>query len=84
MAKKKLTEAALKNVLETAVELLQDADAGDDGMVTLSNSVYMRLRTAVKEATGVVHGIAVSNESDLDDEEDAEEDDEDQSDEDDR
>ena len=35
---KKPTDAALKNVLETAVELLQDAeDAGDDGMVTLSN-----------------------------------------------
>ena len=85
MAQKRLTESALKNVLETAVELLQDAeDAGDDGMVMLSNSVYMRLRTAVKEATGVAHGIAVSNESDLDDEEDEEEDDEDQPDEDDR
>ena len=85
MAQKRLTEAALKNVLETAVELLQDADEADsDGMVMLKNSVYMRLRTAVKEATGVVHGIAVSNESDLDDEEDEEEDDEDQSDEDDR
>jgi hypothetical protein len=82
---KKPTDAALKNVLETAVEVLQDADdAGSDGMVTLSNSVYMRLRAAVKEATGIAHGIAVSNESDLDDEEDAEEDDEDQSDEDDR
>jgi hypothetical protein len=79
---KKPTESALKNVLETAVELLQDADnASDDGMVTLSNSVYMRLRTAVKEATGVVHGIAVINESDLDDED--EEDEEDQIDEDD-
>ena len=83
MAQKRLTESALKNVLETAVELLQDADeTGSDDMVTLSNRVYMRLRTAVKEATGVAHGIAVSNESDLDDEE--EEDDEDQSDEDDR
>ena len=83
MTKKKPTEAALKNVLETAVELLQDADdAGSDGMVMLNNSVYMRLRAAVKEATGVVHGIAVSNESDLDDEEDEE--DEDQPDEDDR
>ena len=79
------TDAALKNVLETAVELLQDADeADDDGMVTLSNGVYMRLRAAVTEATGSAHGIAVSNESDLDDEEDEEEDDEDQSDEDDR
>ena len=85
MAQKRPTEATLKNVLETAVELLQDAeDADSDGMVMLSNSVYMRLRTAVKEATGVVHGIAVSNESDLDDEEDEEEDDEDQPDEDDR
>lgn len=83
MAQKRPTEAALKNVLETAVELLQDADEADrDGMVVLNNSVYMRLRTAVKEATGVVHGIAVSNESDVDDEE--EEDDEDQPDEDDR
>ena len=84
MAQKKPTEAALKNVLETAVELLRDAeDADSDGMVMVSNSVYMRLRTAVKEATGVVHGIAVDNESDLDDEED-EEDDDDQSDDDDR
>ena len=85
MAQKKPTEAALKNVLETAVELLQDADdAGCDGMVTLNSSVYMRLRAAVKEATGVAHGIAVSNESDVDDEEDEEEDDEDHPDEDDR
>ena len=85
MAQRRLTESALKNVLETAVELLQDADeAGDDGMVTLSNRVYMRLRTAVKEATGVAHGIAVSDESDLDDEEGEDEDDEDQPDEDDR
>lgn len=83
MAQKRLTEAVLKNVLETAVELLQDADdAGSDGMVMVSNSVYMRLRTAVKEATGIVHGIAVSKESDLDDEED-EDDEEDASDEDD-
>ena len=82
---KKPTDAALKNILETAVELLQDADeADDDGMITLSNSVYMRLRAAVKEATGIAHGIAVSNESDLDDDEDEDEDDEDQSDEDDR
>ena len=79
------TDAALKNVLETAVEVLQDADdAGSDGMVTLSNSVYMRLRAAVKEATGIAHGIAVSDESDLDDDEDEDEDDEDQADEDDR
>jgi hypothetical protein len=56
MAQRRPTEAALRNVLETAV----------------------------KEATGVVHGIAVSNESDLDDEEHEEEDDEDQPDEDDR
>ena len=84
MAQRRPTEAALKNVLETAVELLQDADeAGSDGMVMVGNSVYMRLRTAVKEATGVVHGIDVDNESDLDDEED-EEDDDDQSDDDDR
>jgi hypothetical protein len=84
MAQKRPTEAALKNVLEMAVELLEDADdAGSDGMVMLNNSVYMRLRTAVKEATGVVHGIAVNNETDLDDEEDEEEDDVDQSDEDD-
>jgi hypothetical protein len=85
MAKNNPTDAALKNVLETAVELLQDADeADDDGMVTLGNGVYMRLRAAVKEATGIAHGITVSNESDLDDEKDEEEDDEDQSDEDDR
>ncbi len=83
MAQKRPTEAALKNVLETAVELLQDAEeAVTDGMVVLNNSVYMRLRAAVKEATGVVHGIDVSIESELDDEDDA--DDEDQSDEDDR
>ena len=85
MAQKRPTEAALKNVLETAVEVLQDAEeAVTDGMVVLNNSVYMRLRAAVKEATGVVHGIAVSNESDLEDEDGEEEDDEDQSDEDDR
>ena len=84
MAQKRPTEAALKTVLETAVELLQDADEADsDGMVMVKNSVYMRLRAAVKEATGVVHGIAVSKESDLDDDEDEEEDEE-QSDEDDR
>jgi hypothetical protein len=84
MTQKRPTEAALKNVLETAIELLQDADDADgDGMVMLNNSVYMRLRTAVKEATGVVHGIAVSNKSHLDDDEDAEDDEQDQSDEDD-
>ena len=77
MPQRRPTEAALKNVLETAIELLQDADnAGSDGMVMLSNSVYMRLRAAVKEATGVVHGIAVSNESDLDDDEDEDAEDE--------
>jgi len=71
VAKRRPTEAALKNVLETAVELLEDADdAGDDGVVTLNNSVYMRLQAAVKEATGVVYGIAVDDESSLDDEED--------------
>ena len=80
MAKKKPTESALTNVLNTTVELLQDAEnAEDDGMVTVSNSVYMRLRAAVKEATGVAYGIAVSEES----EEDEDEDDEDQFDEDD-
>ena len=75
MAKKKPTESALTNVLNTTMELLQDAEnAEDDGMITVSNSVYMRLRAAVKEATGVAHGIAVSEES----EEDEDEDDEDQ------
>ena len=61
MAKKKPTESALTNVLDTAIELLQDAEnADDDGMITVSNSVYMRLRAAVKEATGTAYGIAVS------------------------
>ena len=70
MVKKKPTEAVLTNVLETTIELLQDAEnAEDDGMITVSNSVYMRLRAAVKEATGIAHGIAVSEE-DEDDEED--------------
>lgn len=70
MAKKKPTESALTNVLDTAIELLQDAEnAEDDGMITVSNSVYMRLRAAVKEATGKAHGIAVSEKSE-DDEED--------------
>jgi hypothetical protein len=78
MVKTKPTEAALKNVLETAVELLQDAEeAVSDGMVVLNNSVYMRLRAAVKEATGVAHGINVSIESELDDEDDEEDEPED-------
>jgi hypothetical protein len=81
MAKKKPTESALTNVLNTTMELLQDAEnADDDGMITVSNSVYMRLRAAVKEATGIAHGIAVSEESE---EEDENEDDEGQFDEDD-
>ena len=81
MAKKKPTESALTNVLNTTIELLQDAEsAEDDGMITVSNSVYMRLRAAVKEATGIAYGIAVSEESE---EEGENEDDEDQFDEDD-
>ena len=81
MAKKKPTESALTNVLNTTMELLQDAEsAEDDGMITVSNSVYMRLRAAVKEATGIAYGIAVSEESEEDDEN---EDDEDRLDEDD-
>ena len=80
MAKKKPTESALTNVLEIAIELLRDAEnADDDGMITVSNSVYMRLRAAVKEATGIAYGIAVSERS----EEDDEDEDEDQFDEDD-
>jgi hypothetical protein len=79
MAKKKPTESALTNVLDTATELLQDAEnADDDGMITVSNSVYMRLRAAIKEATGVAYGIAVSEKSEEDEEE---EDDEEQFDE---
>ena len=75
MAKKKPTESALTNVLETAIELLQDAEnAEDDGMITVSNSVYMRLRAAVKEVTGTAYGIAVSEEEDEDDEDDEEDD----------
>jgi len=63
MAKKKPTEAVLTNVLETTIELLQDAEIDeDDGMITVSNSVFMRLQAAVKEATGKVHGIEVSEE----------------------
>jgi len=73
MAKKKPTESALTNVLDTAIELLQDAEnAEDDGMITVSNSVYMRLRAAVKEATGKAHGIAVSEKSEDDENEDDE------------
>lgn len=82
MAKKKPTESALTNVLNIAVELLQDAEnAEDDGTMTVSNSIYMRLRAAVKEATGSAYGIAVSEESDEEDEDG--DDDEDQFDEDD-
>jgi hypothetical protein len=70
-------------VLNTAIELLQDAeDAEDDGMIAVSNGIYMRLRAAVKEATGIAHGIAVCEKSESkEDEED--EDDEDQFDKDD-
>ena len=79
MAKKKPTESALTNVLEIAIVLLRDAEnAEDDGMITVSNSVYMRLRAAVKEATSVAYGIAVSQVSE---EEDEDEDDEDENDE---
>ena len=75
MAKRKPTESALTNVLNTTMELLQDAEnAEDDGMITVSNSVYMRLRAATKEATGIAHGIAVSEKSES--EEDGDEDDE--------
>ena len=78
MAKKKPTESALTNVLDTAIELLQDAEnADDDGMITVSNSIYMRLRAAVKEANGVAYGIAVSEKSEEDDEDEDEFDDED-------
>jgi hypothetical protein len=74
MAKKKPTESALTNVLDTAIELLQDTEnADDDGMITVSNSIYMRLRAAVKEATGVAYGIAVSEKSEEDDEDEDEE-----------
>ena len=71
MAKKKPTEAALTNVLKTTIELLQDAEIDeDDGMITVSGSVYMRLQAAVKEATGKVHGIEVSEEDGGGDDED--------------
>ncbi|MFZ1937067.1 MAG: hypothetical protein WCB27_23280 [Thermoguttaceae bacterium] len=74
MAKKKPTESALTNVLDTAVELLRDAEnADDDGMITVSSSVYMRLRAAVKEATSVAYGIAVSKVSEEEDEDEDEE-----------
>jgi hypothetical protein len=44
MAKRKPTESALTNVLNTAIELLQDAEnSDDDGMITVSSSVCMRL-----------------------------------------
>ena len=77
MAKKKPTESALTNVLNTTIELLQDAEnADDDGMITVSNSVYMRLRAAVKEATGIAYGIAVSEEEGEEDEDDENESDE--------
>ena len=79
MAKRKPTEAALTNVLNTTIELLQDAE--DDGMISVSNSVYMRLRAAVKEATGIAYGIAVSEEEDEEGENGENEDDEDQFDE---
>ena len=73
MAKKKPTEAVLTNVLETTIELLQDAEnAEDDGMITVSNSIYMRLRAAVKEANGVAYGIAVSEKSEEEDEDEDE------------
>ena len=78
MAKKKPTESAFTNVLSTTIELLQDAEnAEDDGMITVSNSVYMRLRAAVKEATGIAYGIAVSEESEEEDEDDEDQFDED-------
>ena len=75
MAKKKPTEAVLTNVLNTTIELLQDAEtADDDGMITISNSIYMRLRAAVKEATGLAYGITVSEDEDEDDDDDGDED----------
>ena len=87
MAKKKPTESALTNVLISAVELLQDAETDEDEMITVSSSLYLRLRAAVKEATGVAYGIAVSEQSKEDDEngeeEDENEDDKDRIDEDD-
>jgi hypothetical protein len=60
MANKKPTESALTNVLNTAIELLQDAEiAEDEGTIAVSSEVYMRLRAAVKKASGVAEGIAV-------------------------
>jgi hypothetical protein len=83
MTKKKPTESTLTNVLNTAIELLLDAeDAEDDGLMAISNSVYLRLRAAVKEATGTTHGIAVSEKSESEEDEE-DEDDEKQFDEDD-
>ena len=81
MAKKKPTESALTNVLNTALELLQDAETDEDDVVTVSNSVYVRLRAAVKEATGVAYGIAVSEKSEEEDENEDEEDEFDEDDE---
>ena len=78
MARKRPTESALLNVLNNTIELLQDAEnADDDGMITVSNSVYMRLRAAVKEATGTAYGIAVSEKSEEDDEDEDQFDEED-------
>ena len=75
MAKRKPTESALSNVLNTAIELLRDAEnADDDGMITVSSSIYMRLRAAVKEATSVAYGIAVSKVSEEEDEDEEDED----------
>jgi len=75
MAKKKPTESTLTHVLNTAMEVLQDAEpADDDGMMTLSSSIYMRLRAAVKEATGIAYGIAVSEDEDEDGDDEDEDD----------
>ena len=58
MAQKRLTECALRNVLETAVELLQDADDGNpDGMVTVNNSVCMRLPERRRRKPPVSHTV---------------------------
>jgi hypothetical protein len=59
MAKKKPTESALTNVLNTAIELLKDAGNAEDDKIAVSISVYNRLQAAVKKATGVAEGIAV-------------------------
>jgi hypothetical protein len=77
MAKRKPTESALSNVLNTAIELLRDAEnADDDGMITVSGSVYMRLRAAVREATSVAYGIVVSQVSEAEEEDEDEDEDE--------